>query len=260
LTADLSATRSDVPARTLKRQLVLEHRACDLYGNVTLCVTLGVLPGIGFADQSAKPTTTRWTSTLGGIVLGFATVDLSARDNTLTVWLTSAHGTASAGHTNAVIFDLDDDTTSRRALGMTFDRYVILTDRTPRKHPLLISWDVEPGDLAMLAKETTAAQAAIMASFSEYRTRPGKSHLSEPNLPAVPPPLNQAELETNTPQQLTLALANQVRRTWTAWLTTEGEREKRSAYMPGGEEGEKPALVPAEFAEHNTIVPVRPLR
>jgi hypothetical protein len=196
-------------------------------------------------------------------MLGFATVDLSARDNTLTVWLTSlvsAHGTVRADHTNAVTFDLDDETAPRRALGMICDRYVILTDRTPREHPLLIGWGVEPSDLAMLAKETTAAQATVLAAFSKYRTRPGKSDLSEPNLPPVPPPLDQAELETGTPQQLTLALANQVKRTWTAWFTTEGERVKRWAYMPGGRKGEKPASVPAGFGEHNTILPVRPLR
>lgn len=193
-------------------------------------------------------------------MLGFATVDLSAQDNTLTVWLTSAHGTDSASHTNAVTFDLDDDRTPRRALGMACDRYVVLTDRTPREHPLLASWGVEPSDLAMLAKETTAAQAIVLASFSEYRARPGKSSLIEPNLPAVPPPLKQAKFETSTSQQLTLALANQVRRTWTAWLTTEQERVKRWAYMPGGQEGETPALIPAKFAEQNTILPVRPRR
>lgn len=232
---------------------------CGRHDNVTRPVTLGVLLRIRL-PISRQPDKRTMNAILGGIVLGFATVDLSARDNTLTVWLTSAHGTASAGHTNAVIFDLHDDTTPRLALGMLCDRYVILTDRTPRKHPLLISWGVEPADLVMLAKQTTAAQAAILASFSEYRTRPGKSDLSEPNLPPVPPPVNQAELETGTPQQLTLALANQVRRTWTAWLTTEGERVKRWSYMPGGQEGEKPALIPAEFAEHNTVLPVRPMR
>ena len=186
-------------------------------------------------------------------MLGFATVDLSTRDNTLTVWLTSALGTAGAGHTNAVTFDLDDDTTSRRALAMICDRYVILTDRTPREHPLLSGWGAEPSDLAMLAKQTTAAQATVLAAFSEYRARPGKSGLIEPNLPPVPAPLDQAALEAGAPQQLTLALANQVTRTWTAWLTTEDERVKRWTYMPDGREGEKPALVPAEFAEHNSL-------
>jgi hypothetical protein len=194
------------------------------------------------------------------IVLGFATVDLSTRDNTLTVWLTSALGAADAGHTNAVTFDLDDDTTPRRALAMICDRYVILTDRTPREHPLLSGWGVEPSDLAMLAKQATAAQATVLTAFSEYRARPGKSGLIEPNLPPVPAPLDQAALEVDAPQQLTLALANHVMRTWTAWLTTEEERVKRWTYMPGGRKGEKPALIPAEFAEHNTIQPVKRVR
>ena len=63
-------------------------------------------------------------------MLGFATIDISAGDDTLTVWLTSAEG-AHAGHTNAVIFKLGDDTAPRRALGMICDRYVVLTGRTP---------------------------------------------------------------------------------------------------------------------------------
>jgi len=37
----------------------------------------------------------------------------------------------------------------------------------------------------MLAEQTTAAQAAIMAAFGEYRTRPGKVGLIEPILPAT---------------------------------------------------------------------------
>jgi hypothetical protein len=70
-------------------------------------------------------------------VLGFATVDLSIRDDTLTVWLTSAQGATHAGHTNAVVFSLGDDTTPRRALGMVCDRYVVLTDRDTTRAPTL---------------------------------------------------------------------------------------------------------------------------
>jgi len=192
-------------------------------------------------------------------VLGFATVDLSIQDNTLTVWLTSGQGAADAGHTNAVTFSLGDDTTPRRALGMICDRYVVLTDRTPGEHPLVIGWGVEPCDLAMLAKQTTAAQATVMAAFEEYRSKPGKADLMEPILPPVPAPFDQAALEAGTPQLLTLAVANQVMRTWTAWLTTEGERVKRWTYMPGGRKGEAPALLPAEFIQHNAVQPIRPL-
>jgi hypothetical protein len=192
-------------------------------------------------------------------VLGFATVDLSIRDDTLTVWLTSAQGATHAGHTNAVVFSLGDDTTPRRALGMVCDRYVVLNDRTPREHPLFIDWGAEPCDLAMLAGQTTAAQAAIMAAFEEHRSKPGKADLIEPVLPPVPRTFDQAALDAGSPQQLTLAVANQVMRTWTAWLTTDGERVKRWAYMPGGCKGERPALLPAEFIKHSTVQQMRPL-
>jgi hypothetical protein len=192
-------------------------------------------------------------------VLGFATVDLSSRDDTLTVWLTSEENATRAGHTNAVTFGLSDETTPRRALNMICDRYVVLTDRTPREHPVLIGWGAEPCDLAMLAGQTTAAQAAIMTAFEEHRSKPGKADLIEPVLPPVPQPFDQAALEADTAQQLTLAVANQVMRTWTAWLTTEGERVKRWAYMPGGHKGEKPSLLPAEFIKHNTIAQMAPL-
>jgi hypothetical protein len=193
----------------------------------------------------------------GGFVLGFATVDLSSRDGVLTVWLTSEEN-ARAGHTNAVTFSLSDDTTPRRALSMICDRYVVLTDRTPREHPLLIGCGTEPCDLAMLARQTTAAQAVIMTAFEEHHSKPGKAGLIEPVLPPVPQPVDQAALEADTPQQLTLAVANQVMRTWTAWLTTEGERVKRWAYMPGGYKGEKPSLLPAEFIKYNTIAQMAP--
>ena len=190
-------------------------------------------------------------------MLGFATVDLSARDNSLTVWLTSVGMDIAVAHTNAIRFDLADDTASRRAWSMTCDRYVILTDRTPRDHAVLAKWGVVPCDLAMLAKQTIAMQEAVMAAFTEYAAKPGKADLMEPTLPPVPSPLDQAALEAGSPQQLTLAVANQVMRTWTAWLATERERVKRWTYMPGGRKGEAPASLPAEFVQQNVVQPVR---
>lgn len=130
-------------------------------------------------------------------MLGFATVDLLTREDTLTVWLTSVED-AHAGHTNAVVFNLGDDTAPCRALGMVCDRYMVLTDRTPREHPLLIGWGAEPCDLAMLAEQTTFAQAAIMAAFEEYHRKPGKADLVEPVVPPVPQSLDQTALEAGT--------------------------------------------------------------
>ena len=86
---------------------------------------------------------------------------------------------------------------------MICDRYIVLTERTPREHPLIVGRGVEPADLAMLAKQTTAAQATVLTAFSEYRARPGKSDLSEPYLPPVPAPLDQAGLQGGAPQRFT---------------------------------------------------------
>ena len=190
-------------------------------------------------------------------MLGFATVDLSVGDHRLTIWLTSVGTNTEVAHTNAVSFDLDEDSASRRAWSMTCDRYVILTDRTPPEHPVLAQWGVEPCSLAMLAKLTTAAQEAVMAAFAEETGKPGKADLMEPILPPVPAPLDQAALEVGSPQQLTLAVANQVRRIWTAWLMTERERVKRWTYMPGGRKGEAAAPLPAEFVQQYVVQPTR---
>lgn len=185
-------------------------------------------------------------------MLGFATVDLLTGEDALTVWLTSVQG-AHAAHTNAVTFNLGDDATPRRALGMIYDRYAVLTDRTPRDHPLVTGWAAEPCDLAMLAEQTIIAQASLMAAFEEHRSKAGKGDLVEPTLPPVPRPLDQAALAAGGTQQVTLAVANQVRRTWTAWLATDRERLKRWAYMPGGRKGEAPALLPSEFVKRNSV-------
>lgn len=190
-------------------------------------------------------------------MLGFATVDLSTRDDSLTVWLTSVGMDIPVAHTNAIRFDLADDTTSRRAWSMICERYVVLTDRTLRDHAMLARWGLVPCDLAMLAKQTAAAQEALMAAFAEHAAKPGKADLMEPVLPHVPAPVDQAAWEAGAPQELTLAVANQVRGTWAAWLAAERERVKRWAYMPGGSKGETPALLPAEFVEQNVLQPVR---
>src|ERR1700678_3837145 len=142
-------------------------------------------------------------------MLGFATVDVSMRDHCLTVWLTSEGMHREVAHTNAVCFDLAEAMASRRAWSMTCERYVILTDRTPQDHDVLAQWGVAPCELAILAKQTTAAQEAIMAAFAEHAAKPGKVDLREPALPPVPGPLDQAALETANSTQLTLAVANQ---------------------------------------------------
>lgn len=192
-------------------------------------------------------------------MLGFATVDLSGPDGTLTVWLTSAVGAKDAVHTNAVVFGLGDAGAPRRALGMAADRYLVLTGRTPRGHPALAGWQAQPCDVAMLADETMAAQNAVMAAFEAYRATPGKAGLMEPLLPPVPPPADEAALSGAAPHELALAVANQVMGTWRAWRVTERERVKRWRHMPGGREDETPSLLPPRFQRRWAVQPVRRL-
>ncbi len=190
-------------------------------------------------------------------MLGFATVDLSLRDHCLTVWLTSAGAGTGVGHTNAVSFDLAEEAVDRRAWSMACDRYVVVTDRTPRDHAVILGWDLKPCDLAQLRKQTIAAHEVIMAAFTEQAAKPGKADLMEPTLPPVPPVVDQAVLEAGSPLQLTLATANQVMRIWAAWMEGERERVKRWTYMPGGFKGEALAVLPAEFIRQNAVQPVR---
>ena len=194
---------------------------------------------------------------LGRVDAWFRHVDLSTRYDSLTVWLTSVGMDIPVAHTNAIRLDLADDTAPRRAGSMLCERYVVLTNRTPRDHAVLAQWDVAPCDLAMLAKQTSAAQEALMAAFAEYAAKPGKADLMEPVLPPVPAPVDQTAWETDAPEQLALAVADQVGGTWAAWLAVERERVKRWTYMPGGSKGETTALLPVQFVEQGVLQPVR---
>jgi hypothetical protein len=111
----------------------------------------------------------------------------------------------------------------------------------------------------MLAKQIMLAQETVLVVFSKYiATKRGKAaNLLEPTLPLVPPPLDQATLEPKDPRQLTLALANQVMRIWSAWMAVERERVKRWTYMPEGRKDEAPNLLPPDFTAQNAVVPMR---
>jgi hypothetical protein len=195
-------------------------------------------------------------------MLGFATVDVSTRDKTLTVWLTSVVNVRAAsemGHTNALSIALAEATAPRRGWNMACDRYVVLTERTPVDHPALTDWGVEPCNPEMLAELTVTAQETIMTAFAAHvATKKGKAaDLIEPTLIPVPPPINQLALAGGAPEQLTLTVADQVKRVWEAWINAERERVKRWMYMPGGHKDEVPKAFPAQFVKRNAVQAVR---
>jgi hypothetical protein len=73
---------------------------------------------------------------------------------------------------------------------------------------VLAQWGVPPCDLAILAKQTTAAQEAIMAAFAEHAAKPRKADLMEPTLPPVPAGLatSHGDLDSDRKHLHTLGL------------------------------------------------------
>lgn len=164
-------------------------------------------------------------------MLGFATVDV-VPDETYTIWLTSRTERTRANHTNAVVFRFDDPEPWR--LGspkqMLGDRLVLLTDGTDPAAAEVeghLTWD----HIAILAAVTKDLQDTITESFERYRNLPGKADLLEPTLPGIPEPADASALRDETAHDRTLRVADALARTWTAWLSTELERTKRSHYV-----------------------------
>lgn len=180
-------------------------------------------------------------------MLGIATVD--AHHDTIAVWLTSRTAHAASTHTNAVVFqraDLD----LGRVRGMLWDRRVFLTPRTPG---LFLDEEIPTCHLQPLADEVAEAQRDLMAQFELYRQRPGKADLIEPSWVPVPDLASIRTMRADDERpanEATLAMADLVRRTWTAWLSTEAERAKRS-YMKPNEKCFRE--LPPAFSEHNEV-------
>lgn len=185
-------------------------------------------------------------------MLGFATVDFARDQNKVTVWLTSRITTSRAGHTNAVVFDtigLD----WRRVKGMLADRYVFLTTRADESLQPLRDLKLAPCDASTLAGEVAETQRELFEVFERYRDQPGKQDLVEPQWSFVPPAADAGGPVCGPPNEVTLAAADFVRKTWTAWLETERERVKRP-YMPP--QGAPLRELPDAFIQRNVLYPV----
>lgn len=185
-------------------------------------------------------------------MLGFATLDFDRQQAKVTVWLTSRTTTSAAGHTNAVVFDtlgLD----WRRVKGMLADRYVFLTRRADVSWRSLRDLRLSPCDAIALAEEVAETQQGLFGVFERYRDQPGKQDLVEPQWSSVPPAVDAGGAVEGFPNEVTLAAADVVRKTWTAWLETERERVKRP-YMPP--ERAPFRELPDGFIRTNVLYPV----
>ena len=189
-------------------------------------------------------------------MLGLALLDVSEAHGTVTVWLTSRIGTAVAGHTNAVVFDaagLD----WLRVEGMLADRYVFLTKRTEAAEGPIRSLGLDACDAVGFANEVEETQQKLFEIFEQYRKQPGKQDLVEPSWSMVPPPKDAGGHLEGLPNEVALAAADFTRKTWTAWLSTERERVKRS-YMPPQDSSFRE--LPDVFKAVNAVQPIKVYR
>lgn len=193
-------------------------------------------------------------------MLGFATVD-HVPGRTVTVWLTGRDEVQRAGHTNAVTFDLDDARALNLAEQMIADRVVLVTD-TSAAEILPISNPLTREDLRLLTAPTERLQADLLAAWEDWRSKPGKQNLADITLPAVPGLADRdfAGQDVDPATKRTLYLADLFARCWTAWLTTEGERQKRAKSMPKPLSSQDFSEFPEEFAARLTPVPLRAYR
>jgi hypothetical protein len=164
-------------------------------------------------------------------MLGLALLDVSEAQGSVTVWLTSHTGTAVAGHTNAAVFD-SEGLDWRRVEGMLADRYVFLTKRTEAAVGPVGVLGLIPCDAVGFAYEVEDTQQQLLGIFQKYRERPGKQDLVEPSWSSVPPADDAGGHLEGPPAEVALAAADFIRKTWTAWLSTERERLRRPYMSP----------------------------
>ena len=186
-------------------------------------------------------------------MLGLAVLDVSKTHGTVTVWLTSGISTGTAGHTNAVVFDALG-LNWRRVDGMLADRYVFLTKRTDAAGRPIRDLGVHPGNGVHFADEVEATQQHLSDIFEQYREQPGKQNLIDPSWFMVPPREDAGGPLEGPPSEVTLAAADFIRKTWTAWLSTERERVKHP-YMPPPDTPFR--QLPDVFKEVNRVQPIK---
>lgn len=189
-------------------------------------------------------------------MLGLALLDVSETHGTVTVWLISRISKALAGHTNAVVMDAEN-LDWRRVDGMLADRYVFLTKRTETAEGQIRDLDLLPCDGIAFAGEVESTQRKLAEIFEQYRERSGNHDLADPSWFMVPPSEDAGGLLERPPNEVALDASDFIRKTWTAWLTTERERVKRS-YMPPFETPFRE--LPDVFTTVNRLQPIKVCR
>lgn len=217
------------------------------------------LPAVG---RLANLRLTRWRPG-GEPMLGFAVIDRQPGASVTAVWLTSRVAPDRVGHTNAVCIHEDDTNGRAKVRALIADRIVILTTGSEPPVPLASPMTVE--SVESLVAETVEQQKRIVEAVDAYRARSRGRNLVRPEFPAAPEPPNLDIAGEDTAHRA-LATANYVARAWTAWLTTDEQRRRRTVdprkgtspwIMPEHMGSPTVAEFPAAFAEQVQLEPLR---
>jgi hypothetical protein len=173
-------------------------------------------------------------------MLGFAIVDAQAEGNATAVWLTSHLEGSRVNHTNAVVIQRDDARHDKRVWNLTADRAVVLTAGTTP--PKWFAHSITLAAFDSLLVETVVYRERIVDAVADYAKRTKNKNLSSPAFATTRPELRLDARDE--PQYRALTTANYVLDAWTAWLSTDEQRVRRTV---DPRTGKSPWIMPKEL-------------
>lgn len=156
-------------------------------------------------------------------MLGFAIVDRQPAENVTAVWLTCRLEGSRVNHTNAVVISHDDERYDEKIWALTADRAVVLTEGTtpPRAFAHHLTIDA----FSALVEETALYQQRISDAITDYAARRKNKTLVVPEFGK--PPTFKLD-DRDEPAYRALSVANYVAAVWSAWLSTDEQRARRT--------------------------------
>lgn len=164
---------------------------------------------------------------------GIATIDRQPNAEQIAVWITNRDGTK-ATNTNAVVIDVNSDpSVVERVHSLTRCCAVLATDGSTLDGLPLEGEPLTVSDVSALLDEVEKHQQRIIDAIEDYKRRTRSTSLVEPTFPARPH--REHFMPTaDTAAQRALTTANYVGRAWSAWLTTDEERRRRTVQPKTG--------------------------
>lgn len=158
---------------------------------------------------------------------GIVTVDRQVGAPTWALWVTTRVEVARAAASNAVELAATDPESIDKVRALTRSMLVVGTEGSDLQGLPLDNAPMVVADVGQLVSETRRLQDALLVAIESYRRRVRSKAIKDPELVPLPsvddfPPV------ADTAVYRALATANFVASAWSAWLSTEVERTKRT--------------------------------